>query len=187
MLPRLWEWGKVLAMSDFNTALGILQKAIQGNLFAKHKSAHTNLVEGDHHPKILGTTRSGKEVLGKPSSSPDKFLEHHRGWIANDHEDATDIHHDHQNHASLALSRKWLLAPSFDAVDYLASSRMRRMLKGEWMSDFNKALGILQKAIQGDLFSKPKPNVKAMGKTDTGKVIDNSNNAFIQQHKEHHQ
>jgi len=55
------------------------------------------------------------------------------------------------------------------------------------MSDFNKALGILQKAIQGDLFSKPKPNVKAMGKTDTGKVIDNSNNAFIQQHKEHHQ
>ena len=117
-------------MSDFNTALGILQKAMQGNLFAKHKSAHTNLVEGDHHPKILGTTRSGKEVLGKPSSSPDKFLEHHRGWIANDHEDATDIHHDHQNHASLALSRKWLLAPSFDAVDYLASSRRHHEVMG---------------------------------------------------------
>jgi len=42
--------------------------------------------------KVLGKTKSGKEIL-QQGYTPKSFKEHHKDWTANDHQDATGIHY----------------------------------------------------------------------------------------------
>lgn len=68
-------------MNDFKKALGILGKAMQGSMFEKPV-------------KVLGRTQSGKAIRDT-THTPESFLEHHKDWTAQDHDDASDIHYAH--------------------------------------------------------------------------------------------
>ena len=116
MLPRIGSFGvKRDTMTDFQKALGILNKAKQGSLFAKRKHK-TFLKEGNHHPDVLGHTRSGKVVrdakfgyvddtssgaLWRQREIGREFLAHHKDWTDKDHDDALNIHYEHSDHARI--------------------------------------------------------------------------------------
>ena len=93
----------------FKKALGILSKAKQGSLFAKPvKPVSTNYVEGNHHPDVLGHTRSGKAVRVAGVMRPTgrrladhahQFIGQYKGWSHQDHADAATIHDNQSRHA----------------------------------------------------------------------------------------
>ena len=67
----------------FKKALGILNKAKQGGLFAPK-----------YNPNALGHTRSGKPVIRMPHTA-ESFHTHHKDWTSADHRDARVLHEEH--------------------------------------------------------------------------------------------